>query len=128
MKRIFFVILVILLSLTLFSCAKKEIERTEKSVLNIDFTDKGMVRNGSETYTYQVENSMKGTCGITINRTSGSVSIDIYPSSDPTLSLYKGRDLDTTSFEVIFSENGEYKVQFTFKDFIGDYGINWKTE
>ena len=41
---------------------------------------------------------------------------------------YTGRDLDSASFDVIVEEPGEYQVCFTATEFVGDYGISWRTE
>lgn len=117
-----------LVSAMLVSCSSRKAESVDRPTMNIDFTDKGMVRNGNEAYTYQVESGKTGVVSISIDRTSGKLDIDIYSSTDRSKVEYKGRDLDSATFSVVLTEPGEYKVMFTCKDYIGSYGVNWRVE
>ncbi|MGM9641988.1 MAG: hypothetical protein ACI3XI_02130 [Eubacteriales bacterium] len=96
--------------------------------MNIEFGENGMIRNGTEYYTYQVEEGQKGIISISITKVSGRLDIDIYQVGSNDKQDYTGRDLDSASFDVIVDETGEYKVCFTAKDFVGSYEIRWRTE
>ena len=87
-----------------------------------------MIRNGTESETYQVEEGQKGILSIHVSRVSGRLDIDVYPIDNTGRPNYTGRDLDCASFDVIVDEPGEYKVCFTAAEFVGEYGINWRTE
>lgn len=96
--------------------------------MTIDIGEDGLIRNGTEYYTYKVEQGYEGIVSISIYKKSGVIDIDIYPTNRKDDTQYKGRDLDSATFSVILSETGEYKVLITAKDFVGDYKIGWKTE
>lgn len=100
----------------------------EKGNMNIDFGDDGMIRNGTEYFTYQVEENQEGTVSINISKKSGCLDIDIYSVSDKENPEYTGRNLDSTSFDVILNEPGEYKVRITAEEYVGDYGISWRCD
>lgn len=100
----------------------------ERGNMNIEFGEDGMIRNGTEYYTYQVERGYTGVVSIKISKTAGRIDLDIYPTDRKEDKEYSGRDLDSASFSVILNESGEYKVRITAKDFVGDYEIGWKTE
>lgn len=100
----------------------------ERGNMTIDIGEDGLIRNGTAFETYQVEQGYKGIVSISINKKSGVIDIDIYPTDRKDDTQYKGRDLDSATFSVILSETGEYKVRITAKDFVGDYEIGWKTE
>lgn len=100
----------------------------ENGTMNIDFGEDGMIRNGTEYYTYHVEEGQKGIISIRIARVSGRLDIDVYPVGSKDKSNYTGRNLDSASFDVIVEEPGEYKVRFTATRFVGDYGVNLRTE
>ena len=87
-----------------------------------------MIRNGTEYDTYQVEEGQKGIISMRVSRESGRLDIDVYPVDSKDTPNYTGRDLDSSSFDVIVKEPGEYQVCFTATEFIGDYGISWRTE
>ena len=99
-----------------------------KGTMNIDFGEDGMIRNGTEYCTYQVEEGQKGILSIRISKVSGRLDIDVYPIDNKDKPNYIGRDLDSVSFDVIVEVTGEYKVCFTATEFVGDYGISWRTE
>ena len=100
----------------------------EQGGMKVDLTEKGMVRNGTEYRTFQVEEGRRGIVSVRISRQSGVLDLDIYPTDDPKKPEYTGRSLDSASFSVILEEQGEYKVRVTAKDYLGDYEIDWKTE
>ena len=99
-----------------------------KGTMNIDFGENGMIRNGTEYDTYQVKEGQKGIISIRVSKESGRLDIDVYPVDNKDKPNYTGRDLDSASFDVIVEEPGEYKVCFTATEFVGDYGISWRTE
>ena len=99
-----------------------------KGSMNIDFGENGMIRNGTEYDTYQVKEGQKGIISIRVSKESGRLDIDVYPVDNKDKPNYTGRDLDSASFDVIVEEPGEYKVCFTATEFVGDYGISWRTE
>lgn len=96
--------------------------------MNIDFGENGMIRNGTEYDTYQVEEGQEGIISIRISRVSGRLDIDVYPADRKDTPNYTGRDLDSASFDVVVGGPGEYQVCFTATEFVGDYGINWSIE
>lgn len=96
--------------------------------MKVDLTEKGMVRNGTEYRTFQVEEGRRGIASVRISRQSGALDLDIYPTDDPKEPEYTGRSLDSASFSVILEEQGEYKIRVTAKDYLGDYEIDWKSE
>ncbi|MGN1143664.1 MAG: hypothetical protein ACI4SU_03790 [Anaerovoracaceae bacterium] len=96
--------------------------------MNIDFGENGVIRNGTEYATYPLEEGQKGIISIDISKVSGRLDLDIYPAEDKEKPEYTGRNLDTASFDVIVEKPGEYMVCFTAADFVGEYGINWRTE
>ena len=96
--------------------------------MNIDFGEDGMIRNGTEYHTYQVEEGQKGILSFRISRITGKLDIDVYRVDGKNNPDYTGRDLDLSSFDVILDNPGEYQVCFSADEFVGDYGINWRTE
>ena len=96
--------------------------------MNITYGEDGIIRNGTEYYTYQVEDGYSGVVSVCIAKKAGRIDIDIYPTDCKDDTNYKGRDFDSAAFSVVLSETNEYKVRITVKDFVGDYDISWKTE
>ena len=96
--------------------------------MNITYGEDGIIRNGTEYYTYQVEDGYSGVVSVCIAKKAGRIDIDIYPTDCKDNTNYKGRNLDSTAFSVILSEAGEYKVRISAKKFVGDYEISWKIE
>ena len=96
--------------------------------INITSGAAGIIRNGTEYYTYQVEDGYSGVVSVCIAKKAGRIDIDIYPTDCKEHTNYKGRDLDSAAFSVVLSETNEYKVRITVKDFVGEYEISWKTE
>lgn len=96
--------------------------------MNITYGEDGIIRNGTEYYTYQVENGSIGVVSVCIAKKAGRIDIDIYPTDCKDNTNYQGRDLDSTAFSVVLSETGEYKVRISAKKFVGDYEISWKIE
>lgn len=132
MKKLWIPICVLIIAGVLLSLAGcGEIRKDpsgERGGMKVDLTEKGMVRNGTEYRTFQVEEGRRGIVSVRISRQSGALDLDIYPTDDPKESKYTGRSLDSASFSVILEERGEYKVCVTAKDYLGDYEIDWKTE
>lgn len=95
--------------------------------MNIAIGENGMIRNGTEHRTYQVEEGQKGILSIRISKVSGRLDIDFYPVDQKDNPSYTGRDLDSASFDVIVENPGEYQVCFTATEFVGDYVISWRT-
>ena len=96
--------------------------------MNITYGEDGIIRNGTEYYTYQVENGSIGVVSVCIAKKAGKIDIDIYPTDCKDNTNYQGRDLDSTAFSVVLSEAGEYKVRISAKKFVGEYEISWKIE
>ena len=96
--------------------------------MNITYGEDGMIRNGTEYYTYQVEDGYSGVVSVCIAKKAGRIDIDIYPTDCKDNTNYQGRDLDSATFSVILSETNEYKVRISAKKFVGDYEISWKIE
>ena len=116
------------ISITACSNGKRANYADANKTMNIDFGKDGMIRNGTEHYTYQVEEGQKGIISICVSKVSGRLGIDVYPADAKDKPNYTGRDLDSASFDVIVEESGEYKVCFTAAEFAGDYGVNWRIE
>lgn len=96
--------------------------------MNITYGEDGIIRNGTEYYTYQVENGSIGVVSVCIAKKAGRIDIDIYPTDCKDNTNYQGRDLDSTAFSVVLSEAGEYKVRISARKFVGEYEISWKIE
>ena len=132
MKKLWIPICVLIIAGVLLSLAGcGEIRKDpsgEQGGMKVDLTEKGMVRNGTEYRTFQVEEGRRGIVSVRISRQSGALDLDIYPTDDPKEPEYTGRSLDSASFSVILEEEGEYKICVTAKDYLGDYEINWKIE
>ena len=118
----------IAISVTACTNGKRDDQTAARGTMDIDFGEDGMIRNGTEYETYQVEEGQKGILSIRVSRVSGRLDIDVYPVDGKDKPDYTGRDLDSASFDVIVEEPGEYKVCFTADKFVGDYGVSWRTE
>ena len=116
------------ISITACTNGKPDHRDDANGTMNIIFGEDGMVRNGTEYRTYQVEEGQRGIISIRISRKSGRLDLDIYPAGCEDAPEYTGRELDSTSFDVIVEEPGEYQVCFTATEFVGDYGNSWRTE
>ncbi|MDD5919304.1 MAG: hypothetical protein PUD73_09490 [bacterium] len=123
-----FLLTAIAISITACTNGKRDKYADANGTMNIDIGEDGMIRNGTEYDTYQVEEGKKGIISIRISKESGRLDIDIYPADSKDTPNYTGRDLDSASFDVIVEEPGAYKVCFTAAEFVGDYGIEWRTE
>ena len=88
----------------------------------------GPVQNGTEYFSYRVENGFTGVVSVVMSKKSGRLDLDVYPADQSGDSEYKGRDLDSASFSVILNKPGDYKVRVFAKNFVGDYEISLKTE
>ena len=132
MKKLWIPICVLIIAGVLLSLAGcGEIRKDpsgEQGGMKVDLTEKGMVRNGTEYRTFQVEEGRRGIVSVRISGQSGILDLDIYPTYRPKETEYTGRSLDSASFSVILEERGEYKIRVTAKDYLGDYEIDWKTE
>lgn len=128
--RIFYLCLLVAIVISTTACTngKKDNNSDANGKINIDFGEDGMIRNGTEYYTYQVEEGQKGIISIRVSKESGRLDIDIYQTDSKDDPDYTGRNLDSTSFDVIIEESGEYKVCFRATEFVGNYEINWRTE
>ena len=132
MKKLWIPVCVLIIAgvlLSLAGCAEiKNDPAGEQGSMKVDLTETGMVRNGTEYRTFQVEKGKRGIVSVRISRQSGVLELDIYPTDRPKEPEYTGRSLDSASFSVILEEQGEYKVRVAAKDYVGDYEIDWKTE
>lgn len=128
--RIFYLCLLVAIVISTTACTngKKDNNSDANGKMNIDFGEDGMIRNGTEYYTYQVEEGQKGIISIRVSKESGRLDIDVYQTDSKDDPDYTGRNLDSTSFDVIIEEPGEYKVCFRATEFVGNYEINWRTE
>lgn len=116
------------IAITACTNGKRDHHADASGTMNIDFGKDGMIRNGTECDTYRVEEGQKGLISIRVSKVSGRLDIDVYPVDSKEDSEYTGRDLDSASFDVIVEQPGEYTVCFTATAFVGDYGVNWRTE
>ena len=116
------------ISITACTNGKPDHRDDANGTMNIIFGEDGMVRNGTEYRTYQAEEGQRGIISIRISRKSGRLDLNIYLAGCEDAPEYTGRELDSTSFDVIVEEPGEYQVCFAATEFVGDYGISWRTE
>lgn len=122
-----FVLAAIAISIT--ACTSRRQAHTDANgTMNVEFGENGTIRNGMEYASYQVKEGQKGMISIRISRESGRLDVEIYPVDSKDHPNYTGRDLDSTSFDVIVEEPVEYQVCFTAAEFVGDYGITWSIE
>ena len=122
-------LLVALTAISVAACTNNGGNDTdERGSMKIEFGKDGIIRNGTEYYTYQVENGSIGVVSVCIAKKAGRIDIDIYPTDCKDNTNYQGRDLDSTAFSVVLSEAGEYKVRISAEKFVGDYEISWKIE
>lgn len=132
MKKLWIPICVLIIAgvlLSLAGCGEIRNDPSgEQEGMKVDLTETGMVRNGTEYRTFQVEKGERGIVSVRISRQSGALDLDIYPTDDPKEPEYTGRSLDSASFSVILEERGEYKIRVTARDYLGDCEIDWKTE
>ena len=116
------------ISITACTNNKKDSNADMHGMMNVDFGENGMIRNGTEYDIYQVEEGQKGIISIRVAKVSGRLDIDVYPVDNKDTPNYIGRDLDSASFDVILEEPGEYQVCFTADEFVGEYGTGWRTK
>ena len=116
------------ISITACTNSNRDASTDTNGTMNIDFGEDGMIRNGTEYDTYQVEEGQKGIISVRVSRESGRLKIDVYPVDSKDTPNYTGRNLDSATFDVIVEEPGEYQVCFTAAEFVGDYEISWKAE
>lgn len=121
-------LVVAVISITACTNDKSDNYADANGMMNIDFREDGMIRNGTEYDTYQVEEGQKGIISISVSKVSGRLDIDVYQVDSKDDPDYTGRDLDSASFDVIVEKPGEYKVCFTATEFVGNYVIKWRTE
>ena len=129
--RTVFVVFFFILSMVSFAACvtdNRDSISDEGGTMNIEIGENGVIRNGTEHYTYRVEEGYQGVVSVNISKKSGRIDLDIYPTDRKEETEYKGRELDSSAFSVILTKSGEYKIRITAKDFVGDYGISWKTE
>lgn len=123
--------LLITLSLPLLAgCTKddKNSSSKEETSMVVNVGKDGTIKSGVEYFTYQLDEGYKGTISINIYKNSGKIDLDIYLANSKEEYKYKGRDLDSASFDVIVDEPGEYKIKITLNQFIGDYLVKWSEE
>ena len=126
-----FLYLLITLSLPLLTgCTKddKNSSSKEETSMVVNVGKDGTIKSGVEYFTYQLDEGYKGIISINIHKKSGKIDLDIYPTNSKEEYKYKGRDLDSASFDVIVDEPGEYKIKITLNQFIGDYLVKWSEE
>lgn len=84
--------------------------------MNIIYGEDGYIQNGTEYYTYQVEDGYCGVVSVSIAKKAGRIDIDIYPTDCKDDTNYKSRDLYSTDFSVVLSVTGEYKIRISAKN------------
>lgn len=126
LKRIRKIAVILLLLFCLSACSNEQStnQTGTDGNMTISIDDGKTIRNGTEYYTYQVDEGHKGSVSVQISKESGQIDVDVYRVDCTEKPNYIGKDLDSVSFEVILKEPGEYKVCVTSKDYIGDYVIS----
>lgn len=94
----------------------------------MELGENGMIRNGTEYRTYQVETGQRGILSVRISSVSGRPDMDISLVGSNEEPDYTARELDSQSFDVLLEKPGEYEVCFMAEAFVGEYGIGWRTE
>lgn len=69
------VFLFVLFVLSLLSCSNDN--DNDKEIMNIDYNNGVLVRDGVEYKTYQLNEGETGVIAIKINKTSGKINIDV---------------------------------------------------
>lgn len=121
-------LVVAVILITACTNGNKDYSADMNGTMNIDFGENGMIRNGTEYDTYQVEEGQTGVISIRVFKESGRLDIDVYPVDSKDTPNYTGRDLDSASFDVIVEEPGEYRVCLAATEFVGNCEISWRTE
>ena len=123
-------LLLVLMAVSITACTngRRDHDTDVSAAMTIDFGENGMIRNGTEHASFQVEEGQKGILSIDVSRVSGRLDIDVCRVGKEDDPDYTGRELDSASFDVIVEDPGEYKVCFTAADFSGDCKISWRTE
>ena len=121
-------LVVAVILITACTNGNKDYSADMNGTMNIDFGENGMIRNGTEYDTYQVEEGQTGVISIRVFKESGRLDIDVYPVDSKDTPNYTGRDLDSASFDVIVEEPGEYRVFLAATEFVGNCEISWRTE
>ena len=126
-----FLCLLITLSLPLLSgCTKDDRNSSskEETSMVVNVGKDGTIKSGIEYCTYKLDEGYKGTISINIQKNSGKIDLDIYLANSKEEYKYKGRDLDSASFDVIVDVPIKYKIKITLNQFIGDYLVKWSEE
>lgn len=123
-----FLCLLLLMALFVTACTNGGGNTDGDGVMNVTFGENGMIRNGTEYFTYQLGEGQRGIISVSITKVSGRLDIDIYRVGSNDKQDYTGRDLDSASFDVIVDKPGEYKIRFSATDFVGDYKVSWRVE
>ena len=121
-------LVVAVILITACTNGNKDYSADMNGTMNIDFGENGMIRNGTEYDTYQVEEGQTGVISIRVFKESGRLDIDVYPVDSKDTPNYTGRDLDSASFDVIVEEPGEYRVCLAATEFVGNCEISRRTE
>ena len=133
MKKWCFIIccsLLIAAVILLPACTSHQSDTPEraKGTMNMELGENGMIRNGTEYRTYQVETGQRGILSVRISSVSGRLDMDISLVGSNEEPDYTARELDSQSFDVLLEKPGEYEVCFMAEAFVGEYGIGWRTE
>ena len=120
------VFLFVLFVLLLLSCSNDN--DNDKEIMNIDYNNGVLVRDGVEYKTYQLNEGETGLITIKINKTSGKINIDVYNVNNKNKPDYSGRNIELDYFTVKVSDLGEYNVRIECFSFIGDYEISFKID
>lgn len=83
------------MSITSCTNSKRDNYADANGTMNIDFCEDGMIRNGTECDTYQVEEGQKGIISICVSKVSGRLDIDVYQVDSKHDPDYTGRNLDS---------------------------------
>ena len=61
---------------------------------------------------------------VNIIKSSGVIDIDVYQNENKNNYLYKGRDIPSSSFQIVISKIGKYQLRVNANEFIGILNID----
>ena len=62
---------------------------------------------------------------VNIIKSSGVIDIDVYQNENKNNYLYKGRDIPSSSFQIVISKIGKYQLRVNANEFIGLLNIEY---
>ena len=117
---------------SLSSCDKITTDQInkEKPSMNVDIRQQNgrtfTIENGSCKFSYTVGNGETGEMTFNIEKQSGSIDVLVYPIMDRTHPIFRGTNISSSKFTVVFEKAGEYEIWFYCRDFVGEHKTDWR--